>query len=87
MSPPKYQQLTNDDFQFSSSFRNRNIPTSPAIPPLPVVGVTKINPNILREINETPRCSSSVQSNKPVPAKPKPKFVVTPVDPLNLNKS
>lgn len=84
LSPPKYQPLLNEDFQFPTSLRSRVIPTTSAATAHQVVGVSKINPDIKREINETPR-SSTVQSKRFVPTKSK--FLVTPVDPLHSNKS
>lgn len=81
LSPPKYQPLKND---VGNDSRNRNMPPTSLKPSSrQILGRSKINPDVIREINETPRNSRAdgeVQS--------KSKFVVTrAVDPLHSNKN
>lgn len=81
LSPPKYQPLKNDVLNDS---RNRNMPPTSLKPSSQqILGRSKINPDVIREINETQRNSRAdgeVQS--------KSKFVVTrAVDPLHSNKN
>lgn len=68
LSPPKYQPLKNDVGNPSSQHS---------------IGRSKTNPDVIREINETPRKSGA---DGRVPSKSK--FVVTrAVDPLHSNEN